>query len=732
MKIAYFKVLLAVSLLIVFKTYGNSNKNFKANKSSASIIYSFPSSLSNFEYEVNLGPSTNQTFSINDGSSLNRPYTVTAPAGFEVSISSSSGFNTTITIPGETIDSGNVVVYIRLASGLSINTYSGNLSISAPDATVESVYYPPVNEQISLSGEVSRKTTSWNGTAWSNDAPNSSDIAIISSGYSTLLDGNFSAWSLDIAPGVQLTIDDNTFVEIETNVVVNGTLSVTSSGAFVQNDDSASFTVNTGGEAYVSKTTSALNKWYDYTYWSSPVSNATVEDVFSFSNPNYRYWFNAENFLDVYEEIDNTNSFVAGHDDIDDDGDDWTLLNNADVLAPGVGYATTHSSAGFISGNSYSYIFSGPFNTGTISTPIHYNGDNGDKDWNFIGNPYPSAISVDAFFAENASVIGDAIYLWSHATPPNTTGSGNETLNFSADDYAIVNAGSGEIAGGSSVIPNRYIPSGQGFFVQGMANGNVVFNNAMRMKDDTSNNQFFRQSSSSIADKLWLNLTSDNGVFNQILVAYVDGATDGNDGSAYDAPRFLSSGSAAMIYSTIANETDTKYAIQGKAISSLNTQESIAIGFYTSITEATVYTFSIAKKQGDFMSNNPVFIKDNLLGITHNLIESDYAFTSNTGNFMDRFEVVFSAETLGTNDESLQDGIVIKELNKDSIEFSSNSAEKIETVHLYNIEGKRIYDKKINNVNGVINVSHLSVGAYVAQVAFENGAMISEKIIKRE
>ena len=90
MKIAYFKVLLAVSLLIVFKTYGNSNKNFKANKSSASIIYSFPSSLSNFEYEVNLGPSTNQTFSINDGSSLNRPYTVTAPAGFEVSISSSS------------------------------------------------------------------------------------------------------------------------------------------------------------------------------------------------------------------------------------------------------------------------------------------------------------------------------------------------------------------------------------------------------------------------------------------------------------------------------------------------------------------------------------------------------------------------------------------------------------------------------------------------------------------
>lgn len=44
---------------------------------------------------------------------------------------------------------------------------------------------------------------------------------------------------------------------------------------------------------------------------------------------------------------------VAGHDDIDDNGDDWQLLSGPDVLQPGRGYATTHNSGAFVAGNAF-------------------------------------------------------------------------------------------------------------------------------------------------------------------------------------------------------------------------------------------------------------------------------------------------------------------------------------------------------------------------------------------
>src|SRR5690606_15004872 len=107
-------------------------------------------------------------------------------------------------------------------------------------------------------------------------------------------------------------------------------------------------------------------------------------------------------------------------------------------------------------------------------------------------------------------VIGSVIYLWTQATTPEANNNGTETYNFNSDDYAFINAGSGEIAGGSSVIPSRFIPSGQGFFVQGLENDDVIFTNSMRMADNSSNNSFFRQQNTLDANKLWLNLTTNN------------------------------------------------------------------------------------------------------------------------------------------------------------------------------------------------------------------------------
>ncbi len=569
----------------------------------------------------------------------------------------------------------------------------------------------------------------WDGITWTPAAPTIAAIAILTEDYSTATHGSFTALSLTVNEGVTLTIDNNTYVKLKTNATVDGHIVVRTKGAFVQVDDIGTFNLSSTGTAVVNKLTAPLNRWYDYTYWSSPVSGATVAQAFASSHPSRRYLYNAQNYLDELAEIGNTGVYEPGHDDIDDDGNDWQLQNGSHVLQPGVGYATTHSSSGFVSGNSYPYNFSGAFNTGTITTPIYYNGDNGDNDWNLIGNPYPSAIDVDAFFAENAAVIGGVVYLWSHGSPASASNGGNQANNFSSEDYAIINAGSGEVAGGTNIIPERFIPSGQGFFVQGLANGDVTFTNAMRMADATSNGQFFRQSNVD-ANKVWLNLHTDNGAFNQLLVAYLDGATDGDDGAYYDAKRNLSTDVATIIYTHITGENQ-KYAIQGKAASSLSLTEVIPVGFYTSIDEATIYSFSIPKKQGDFFNTHPIYLKDNLLGTTHDLSSSAYTFTSGTGEFNGRFELRFTNETLGLETPVLDNQLTVVELQNGHLQFKMTGSQPIKAIHLYDVLGRLVAQKQTHTSHEVLEASGLSQASYIAKITLENGQTLTKKILKR-
>lgn len=573
-------------------------------------------------------------------------------------------------------------------------------------------------------------TSIWDGSSWTPSAPNITAVAILTGDYSTGTHGSFTALNLTVNEGVTLTINNDTYVQIKTDAVIDGNIIVQTKGAFVQIDDIGTFTVGVNGSALVNKLTSTLNRWYDYTYWSSPVSGTTIAQAFVSSHPSRRYRFNAENYLDELAEIGNTGVYEAGHDDIDDDGNDWVLMSGSHVLEPGVGYATTHSSSGFVSGNSYPYNFAGPFNTGTITTPIHYNGDNGDSDWNFIGNPYPSAIDVDAFFTENSAIVGGAIYLWAHGTPASATTGGNQTNNFTSEDYAIINAGSGEVAGGTSIIPNRFIPSGQGFFVEGLADGVATFTNAMRMADNTSNVQFFRESNTN-ANKVWLNLSTNNGAFNQILVAYLDGATDGDDGAYYDAKRNLSTEAAAIIYTSIPEVDNQKYAIQGKAASTLTLTETIPVGFITAIDEATIYTFSIPKKEGDFFNSNPIYLKDHLLGITHELSASDYTFTSGTGEFTSRFELRFTDETLGLNTNTLQNQLTVVELQSGQLQFKMTGLQTISAIQLYDVLGRIVAQKQTHSSIETLEISGLSQASYIAKITLDNGQTLTKKILKR-
>jgi hypothetical protein len=523
----------------------------------------------------------------------------------------------------------------------------------------------------------------WDGTTWSNGVgPDNTTPAILDGDYNTAINGgSFVSCSLTISPGWTLTINNGEYIEVEADVVVEtgGEILVETQGALIQRGDGSaagSFVLNGTASAQVNKFTAPLANWYNYTYWSSPVANADIDIALFSADADRRFLFNANNFLDL------------DGNDVDDDGNDWVLATGTGTMTPGRGYAATHSEIGFVAGTQYQYNFMGAFNTGDYTFPLAFNIVNANH-YNLAGNPYPSAIDVDLLFGSNSS-IQNLVYIWSQFRLPSDINLGNEVLNFSQSDYLTINAvtqiGNGSDLNGDGVvdgldIPERKIPSAQGFFVISTSANPLLFTNSMRVVGDNENDAFYRNFSSSISeDILWLNLNSDNGAYSQTAIGYVNGATSGFDGPGYDSKRQGSNNTAAILYTQIAND-EQKFAIQGKAAEDISSEEVIALGFLTNLQEATVYTIKALKFEGDFLSNNPIYLKDNLLNITHNLKESEYNFTSEAGEFNDRFEIVFQESALNINTIEIgSSDLSIVELNDGRVEFTIAKNVTIENV----------------------------------------------------
>lgn len=587
---------------------------------------------------------------------------------------------------------------------------------------------------------------------WSNGAPDISTVAVIDANYNTATDGSFRTCQLLVNASSLLTITDNFYVEVQNNLTVNGNVLVESAGSFVQNNNDAlvdGAILSDKSRITVEKLTAILNSPQEYTYWSSPVSGETVADGLSESAVQRRFWFNGQNFRDSTQESGNDNTTNPGQDDIDDDANDWQYATAGSTMISGVGYAATHDAVGYINPARYKYTFEGPFNNGIYNIPIYRNdAETADNNWNFIGNPYPSAIDADVFLSANASIdqtvgaTNGAIFFWSHNTAADGSTNGNEVLNYSQSDYAIIN-GTGETAGGDGLVPDRFIPSGQGFFISmdnsapstvfsgSIRTTNIVFNNSMRV---TGNNaQFFRTTNSFTPNKIRLNLTSDNGIFNQILVGYVDGATNDDDGMYYDAHKNLSADVNASVYSLIDTNANRKFAIQGKAPSSLSVDEVIPLGFYTVIEDATIFTISIAELEGEFMTQNTVYIRDYELDIVHDLSANPYSFTSETGEFNNRFEIVFQPEALSvTENEISPNDVSIVELGDGDVKISVGPSLIIKNVEIIDMVGRTIYQLQGHNSVEVYNLSRLSQATYIARITLSNGQIISKKAIKRK
>ncbi len=554
----------------------------------------------------------------------------------------------------------------------------------------------------------SANQTVWDG-GWSNGTPDASKPVVIAGNYNSTT--NFTCCELTINNGAILTIKANEYIQIEHDFVNNGTIDILHQGSLVQIDDEA--TVSGSGTFNVHKTTTPYVE-HDFTYWSSPITDETIANVFVANPANRIFELVTANFDDQWNGAHPQTT--GSPDSFDDNGDDWQIASG--IMTPGKGYITE----GPTGTTSQTVIFTtntGALNTGTISYAVTLDANASDNfdNQNLIGNPYPSGIVAATFLTENSGVLGGTLYFWTHNTAI-AAGGGPEAYNFTNNDYATYVSGTGGvIANSGGIIPTEVIASGQGFLADVTSAGNVVFENHMRTS--TGNTNFYRMLNTE-ADRFWLNMTNDEGVFRQILIGFFDEATENHDRD-YDAKRLFSGNN--FDFSSLLE--DTEYAIQG--LPTFSNDKVIALAVKTS--EIGLLKISLDHYEGIFNTQG-IYLIDYETQIVHDLKENDYEFTTTIiGTVNDRFELRFTNESLSI-DEHYIDGLVIFPNPSNDIFTVKWNGNLKATIKVYDVSGRLMSNESVNTNPYQIDLSDCTIGIYFVKINID-GKQIVKKLVLR-
>ena len=534
------------------------------------------------------------------------------------------------------------------------------------------------------------KSTTWNGTTWSNGTPDSVTSAVISGNYTAA--ANFDACTL--------TIDNNAVVTIPSgfDVTLNGALTVSLGSFTLENNANLlqNSNASNSGNIIVKRNSSAIKR-QDYTLWSSPVAG---QDLLAFSpftvvTPTSRF----------YQYNSSTNQY---------NGIDTPSAVTMDAAK---GYlirvANNHPT--------FAWIWNGQFTGVPHNGNYSYTMFNGGANFRFnlVGNPYPSPINAAAFTAANSANITQTLYFWRETN--------NNTLNNAYCSWSPAGGPTGTfVTNGESQAYdlNGVIQTGQGFFVEAIsASTTVDFTNAMR----TGNNagQFFRQAPMAASPgeaeshRIWLNVTNAGGVFCQTAFGYMTGATQGYDLGIEG--KYINDGQTEL-YSIIAGDTE-KYVIQGRALP-FTPADVVPLGFKA--TTAGNYTIAIDHLDGLFTEGQNVYLKDNLAGTTHDLA-SPYSFANDAGVFETRFEIVYQ-QALGVPGHTLENEVVIYKGQTGGFVISSGTI-TMDNVKVFDIRGRLLLEKKGINAGEVSFNAGDANQVLVVKITSDDNRSVTRKVI---
>lgn len=279
-----------------------------------------------------------------------------------------------------------------------------------------------------------------------------------------------------------------------------------------------------------------------------------------------------------------------------------------------------------------------PANCQINISPATISCDESFRGWNFLSNPFPSAIDWDATGGAwtKPGTMLNAFYRW------NSAGSG----------YGVYTGGGSYVGAGPAPANPNVIPSSQGFFVKLATAGAYTATLSVNENAKVSGSSTFLRTATSVPNALKVNLTkvgSADGYSYMGEVRFTENGTDGKD-AMMDIPNFegnrfsfsMPVDNEEMILNTMGALTETKSI-------PMNTRFKGTLG---------TYQFSVSGLDA-FPAGTNVYIKDNLLGTLQNVtFNPNYSFdvTGANASVVSRFELVVSPDEV-TGTKAMVNGV---------------------------------------------------------------------------
>lgn len=558
------------------------------------------------------------------------------------------------------------------------------------------------------------------------------------------------------------------YVKQNINLAVNSNLYLRNNAQLLQGSSGTSTNSGLGTLSVFQEGTSDN---FDYNYWCSPVGNASASSgnenfgITMLSRPTTPILSTAAVVLPAgsYDGISNPLSIASSwiYKLVNANNySQWVFVGGAATLGPGEGFTMKGTSGtdpvdpsqiGIVNnpGSAQRYDFRGKPNDGNITVNL------GVGNATLTGNPYPSALHLNAFLldATNAAITGGIAYFWeqdktinSHYlssyrggygayAPGNLTSNGIYTPpTFSSyNQDGSLNTGAPSSGTGTPIL-RRYTPIGQGFLLNGTANGTATFKNSHRvlMKEAASGSQFEKHISKTgkkvedekepdVISHFKLNAIINNQFTRQLALAFMPEATDGVDIGI----------DAINMTTTIPNDVgfwlqDANYLIQGV---NFDVTKRISIAVKAAVN--STFKFYIPEVV-NFDTAQPVYLYDSLDDSYHDLKDSPYLVTVAAGTYTDRFKITFTARTLGTNEiESSNQFLIFQDNANSSLKASNPNNLRIKSYTLYDMNGKIVRSKKdlTTESNYVFSTIGLNDGIYIAVFLTKDNEKMTQKII---
>jgi len=221
--------------------------------------------------------------------------------------------------------------------------------------------------------------------------------------------------------------------------------------------------------------------------------------------------------------------------------------------------------------------------------------------------------------------------------------------------------------------------------------------------------------------RVWLNLTNNQGLFKQLLIGYMEGATNGYDYN-YDAVS-LDANRYADFYSI--NE-GKKLVIQARGLPFLLT-DTVPLGYRSEIVGDL--NISIDHADGD-LADQDIYLEDKKTGIIHNLKKGNYTFSTEKGTFLDRFIIRYNPKINLENAQFDNNPENLLVVSKNKVILLKSYSSAVEQVSIYDTAGRLIYH--IPEINAFdLEIDDIKSGSQVLliKVFFEDGSKTSKKII---